>query len=232
MSSVADQIANQVLQDLYCEIIDQLNIDAVIPPLYSKRRITKPELDRLQNIGGNLIDQQRKHLLYSTALADKGKQGLDAFLAVLDETSAQYDPHSLLADKLRAKFQEYELEYQDLISVQSDHRSDECHGTKRTLASCKTSLPTLPGSEKHQGTHRALQSSSQNSSSLPIVNNDTRSHRSNLPVALRSISDTDYVVGASGSTITNMSPISPASASINDDLVTPPEVSIVVHDHS
>ena len=229
MSSVADQIANQVLQDLYCEIIDQLNIDLVVPPLYSKRRITKPELDRLQNIGGNLIDQQRKHLLYSTALADKGKQGLDAFLAVLDETSAQYDPHTLLADKLRAKFQEYELEHQDLISVQSD----ECHGTKRTLASCKTSLPTLPSSEKHQGTHRALQSSSQSSSSLPIVNNDTRSHRSNLPVSLGSISDTNYVVGASGSTITNMSPVSPASAiNYNDDLITPPEVCTVAHDHS
>ena len=218
MSSVADQIANNVLQDLYSEIIDQLNIDEVLPPLYSKRRLTKSELDRLQNIGGNLIDQQRKYFLYSTALAEKGKQGLDAFLAVLDDTSTQYEPHSLLADKIRAKFQEYELGYQ--ISLQSD----ESHGAKRTLASCKTSLSTPLGSETNQGTYRTLQSSSQSSSSLPIVNYDARSNRSNLPVSLGSIPDADYVVRVSGSTITNMSPISPVSASINDDLGTPQEV--------
>lgn len=225
MSSVADQIANKVLQDLYCEIIEQLNIDAVVPPLYSKRRLTKPELDKLQNIGGNLIDQQRKHILYSTALAEKGKQGLDAFLAVLDDTSAQYDPHKLLAGKIRAKFQEYELEYQRLNSVQSD----EWDGTKRTLVSCKTSLPILPDNETHRGTHRTLQSSSQSASSLPIVSN-TRSNRSarDLPVSLGSIPDGDRVVAISGSTTTNVSPVSPVSASITDDLVTPQEVCITI----
>ena len=200
MSSVEDQIANKVLQDLYCEITDQLNIELVIPRLYSKRRITKSELDQLQNIVGNLTDQQKKYILYSTALADKGKHGLDAFLEVLDDTSIQYDPHAFLAGKLRAKFQEYEW----LIPVQ-----DECHGTKRTLRSCKSSLFSLPDGATHQGTYRALQSSP----SLPMVNSNTRS---NLPVhvSLGSTPDHDDV---SGSNVTNLSPV---SAPVNDDVVT------------
>ena len=219
MSSVEDQIANKVLQDSYFEILDQLNIDAVVPRLYSKRRITTSELDRLQNISGNLIDQQRKHLLYSTALVGKGKPGLDAFLEVLDDTSIQYDPHALLAGKLRERFQEYER----LIPVQ-----DEYHGTKR---SCKFSLSTRSDGVTHQGTHRTLQSSSQSSPSLPIVNNDTHSNRSKpVQVSLGSIPDADCVVGTSGSTITNISQVSASiSASINDDSVTvdsPQEVRI------
>ena len=200
MSSVEDQIANKVLQDLFCEITDQLNIELVIPRLYSKRRITKSELDQLQNIVGSLTDQQRKYILYSTALADKGKHGLDAFLEVLDNTSIQYDPHAFLAGKLRAKFQEYER----LIPVQ-----DECHGTKRTLGSYKSSLSSLPDG----ATYRALQSSP----SLPIVN------RSYLPVHHLSLGSTPDGVsgstpdGVSGSNITSLSPV---SASVNDDAVT------------
>ena len=169
MSSVEDQIANKVLQDSYHEIIDQLNINAVVPRLYAKRRINISELDRLQNISVNLIDQQRKHLLYSIALVGKGKPGLDAFLEVLDDTSIQHDPHALLAGKLRERFQEYER----LIPVQ-----DEFHGIKRTLGSCKTSLST------------------------------------------GSIPDDNYVVGVSGSTITNV------SATVDS-----PQEVCIVHDH-
>ena len=68
MSSVEDQIANKMLQDLYSEIIDQLNIDSVIPRLHSKHRIMKSELDQLQNIGRNLTDQQRNYVLPSSTV--------------------------------------------------------------------------------------------------------------------------------------------------------------------
>ena len=67
--------------------------------------MTSTELDQLLNISSNLTDQQRAHRLYSTTLAGKGKQALDAFLYDLDET-IQYQPHALLATKLRAKLEE------------------------------------------------------------------------------------------------------------------------------
>ena len=102
--SLDDQVANKVLQESYYHIIDLLNVDLVLLPLFYEDRITLTELDQLQNI--NLTDQQRIHRLYSTTSVGKGKQALDAFLGVLDKTAIQYEPHALLASKLRAKLQE------------------------------------------------------------------------------------------------------------------------------
>ena len=131
-----DQVANKVLQESYCHIIDLLNVSEVSARLYSKHRITLTELDQLQNVSGNLTDQQRRYRLYSTALAGKGKQSLDAFLGVLDETAIQYEPHALLASKIRTKLEEYEHRFRN-----------------RTLANSKsTSVPSsLPGVFTHKG---------------------------------------------------------------------------------
>ena len=135
--SVDDQVANKVLQESYCHIIEQLNVSEVSARLYTKHRITISELDQLQNVSGNLTDQQRRHRLYSTALAGKGKQALDAFLGVLDDTAIQYEPHALLASKLRAKLIE----------------ENEHHFKNRTLANSKsTSVPSsLPDVFTYRG---------------------------------------------------------------------------------
>ena len=177
MSSVEDQIANKVLQDLYCDIIDQLNVDAVAPRLYSKRRITKSEIDQLHNLSGNLIDQQRKHLLYSAALEGKGKPGLDVFLEVLDDTGIQYDPHALLADKLRAKFKEY-LEKHEHLRVLSER-----HGTYRPLTSSGASSSSVPSNFPDAVAWQRPRGDLHVSPSMPIAYNEACSNtRSDVPV--------------------------------------------------
>lgn len=106
MSLRSDTIANKVLKESFQDISELVNADVISPPLFSCNRITVPDFDRLQNLNGSLTEQQRKYLLYATALVDKGQQGLDAFLKALDETAYQYEPHSLLAERLRAKLNE------------------------------------------------------------------------------------------------------------------------------
>ena len=98
-----DSIANDTLQESFGDILNLLDIDDIVSRLHVLKRIPLSELERLQNFNGNLTDQQRKLRLYVTALAGKGQQGLDAFLKALDETADQYEPHALLAKKLRAK---------------------------------------------------------------------------------------------------------------------------------
>ena len=122
--SVDDQVANKVLQESYYHIIEQLNVSEVSARLYAKHRITISELDQLQNISGNLTDQQRRHRLYYTALAGKGKQALDIFLDVLDDTAIQYEPHALLAGKLRAKLiEEYHHHFKNRTFANSKSTS-------------------------------------------------------------------------------------------------------------
>ena len=99
-----DSIANDTLQESFGDILNLLNIDDIVSPLHVLKRVPLSELERLQNFNSNLTDQQRKLRLYVTTLAGKGQQGLDAFLKALDETADQYEPHALLAKKLRAKF--------------------------------------------------------------------------------------------------------------------------------
>jgi len=134
MSSVEDQISNRALQESYHDIVDQINVNEVGSRLFTRNRITLPDLDRLQNLNGNLTDSQKKHYLYSVALADKGKRGLDVFLEVLDETSIQYDPHRLLADKIRTRYKELQQRFYP--------EQGRRHG--KTLASYK-SLPDVVG---------------------------------------------------------------------------------------
>lgn len=133
--SVADQVANKVLQELYCDIIDQLSVSDVSAQLYSKHKITLTELDQLHDLSGMIPDYQKRHRLYSTALAGKGKQAVDVFLSILDETAIHHKPHALLAHKLRVKLQEYEHQFRD-----------------RTLASCKS----VPLSTSDVLTHQTL----------------------------------------------------------------------------
>ena len=117
--SVDDHIANQVLQESYCDIIENLNVYEVSARLYPKYRITLSELDQLQNVHGILTDLERRHILYSTALAGKGKHALDAFLDVLDETAIEYKSHTYLANKLRVKFKEHEYHYRNRTFAKS-----------------------------------------------------------------------------------------------------------------
>ena len=207
MPSVVDQIANKVLQDLYCDIIEQLNTDAVASRLYAKHRITLADLDRLQNIGANLTDIQRKHFLYSSALAEKGKKGLDAFLEVLDDTSIQYEPHALLADKLRAslhaKFKEYTHTQQ--------------RGTNRTLDSCRSVSSSYTDAVPPATPRQETFSPTISSTPLPLTNSGTPS---DLPVNISSpdlILEASNAVTLSGSSITNMSQVS--TVSYNDAIV-------------
>ena len=102
--SGGDAIVNIVLRESYPDIVDLLNVDQVASLLFASGRITLPELDQLQGASGILLtDQKRKHILYSAALADKGQEGLDAFLRALCETAGQYAPHARLLDKLCSK---------------------------------------------------------------------------------------------------------------------------------
>lgn len=103
MSVDEDSIANEALQESYGDILNLVDIDEIVSRLHVLKRIPLSELERLQNLNCHLTDQQRKLRLYITTLAGKGQQGLDAFLKALDETADQYEPHALLADKLRAK---------------------------------------------------------------------------------------------------------------------------------
>jgi len=117
------------LQELYYDIVHLIDVDEVGLQLFTRYRITLSDLDQLQDLNGNLTDLQKKHCLYSAALAGKGKQGLDAFLEVLDESSIQYDLHRLLAGKIRTRYKEH----QEHLYPEQGHR----HGT--TLASYKSS---------------------------------------------------------------------------------------------
>ena len=149
MSSAEDQVANRVLQESYCDINEQLNVSDVSARLYTNHRITLSDLNQLQNVSGNLTDQQRRHILYSTALAGKGKQALDAFLDALDDTAGQYQPHALLASKLRAKLTEYE----HLVSEKDGHNE-----SNRTLHSYQSYPSNLPARQNLP--HRPVHASS------------------------------------------------------------------------
>ena len=149
MSSAKDQIANRVLQESYCDINEQLNVSEVSARLYTNHRITLSDLNQLQNVSGNLTDQQRRHILYTNALAGKGKQALDAFLDALDDTASHYEPHSLLARKLRAKLRECE----HLVSEQDGH--NEPSRKLHSYQSYPSNLPARPNL-----THRPVHATS------------------------------------------------------------------------
>ena len=119
MSLGRDSMANEVLQESLQDIVDLVNIDEIVSRLFALKRITLSEFERLQNLNGNLTDQQRKLHLYFTTLAGKGQQGLDAFLKVLDETAGHYEPHAHLADKLRAKLKVHDSSPGTPISMRS-----------------------------------------------------------------------------------------------------------------
>lgn len=192
-----DQIANKVLQEFYHDIVNQVNVDEVSSRLFSKRRITLSELNRLQNLNGALIDQQRRYLLYCSALANKGKLGLDTFLAVLDETGIQYDEHADLAEKLRSKFTEYE-------SLVQEQGRDE--GTNRTLGTSSSS-PNVVTSPRKYETPSSLQGS-------------TSSHTGScttMPQLLSSTSGSNHAITASYSGTTDST--SHVTTSLNNGTV-------------
>ena len=91
-----------MLQESYPDIIDLLNVDEVAPLLFARGRITVHELDRLQSMSILADHKNRRHILYYAALANKGQEGLDAFLRALCET-AGHAPHAQLLDKLCTK---------------------------------------------------------------------------------------------------------------------------------
>ena len=110
MSSASgrDTIANNLLRESYQDILDLLNVGIAAPALYSRGRITLPELDQLQNMAIYTDNQARRHFLYSTALADKGQEGLDTFLGVLRQTVG-HAPHAQLLDRLSAKLRAHDI---------------------------------------------------------------------------------------------------------------------------
>ena len=127
MSLGKDSVANKVLQESHQDIVNLVNIDEIVSRLFGLKRITLSDFERLQNLNGNLTDQQRKLTLYITALAGKGQQGLDAFLKALDETADQYEPHALLADKLRAKLKIHNSLSGTPLSKRSTSSFSECN---------------------------------------------------------------------------------------------------------
>ena len=111
-----DTNANIVLRESYSDIVDLLNVDQVASLLFSWGRITLPELEQLQKMGIFTDQKTRRHFLYSAALANKGQEGLDAFLSALCETAGQYEPHALLLDKLRTKLKAHGISPNTVMS--------------------------------------------------------------------------------------------------------------------
>ena len=188
MSSAEDQIANKVLQESYCDITQQLNVSEVSARLYTNHRITLTELNQLQNVNGNLTDQQRRHILYSTALADKGKKALSAFLDALDDTADLYEPHAALASKLRVKLEEYEHS----VSEQEGH-----HNTNRTLNSYQSypsNLPDVRPDLKHRAVHATSSLPETRTSPEPSAVTDASSQEQEVRVLLLAVLEHLYQV--------------------------------------
>ena len=97
MASGEDRVANTVLQECCQDIVDLINVDEVILPLYSKSRLTFQELNRLECIP---TVQEKKKQFYIVALANKGSAAFEGILEVLNDTALNYKPHADLADKL------------------------------------------------------------------------------------------------------------------------------------
>ena len=101
--SISNDEANDVLQEAYQDIVNLINVDEIISQLFAMKRMTLPDFELLQNFNATLTSHKRKSHLYVIALGGKGQQGLDAFLKALDETAKNYEPHAVLADKLRTR---------------------------------------------------------------------------------------------------------------------------------
>ena len=103
MALKKDTLANRVLRELREDIVNLVDVDQVAKRFISWNRIRSADLDQVQS-AHSLVDQKRKEQLYNTALVGKGRRGLDALLKALDETAHQYQPHAVLAEKLRKAF--------------------------------------------------------------------------------------------------------------------------------
>ena len=97
-SATEDCIANRVLQECCQDIVNHINVDLVLLPLYSKTWLTIQEVDHLQTIS---TAQEKKRLLYIHALAGKGSVAFKDMLAILNDTGAYYKPHADLSVILR-----------------------------------------------------------------------------------------------------------------------------------
>lgn len=193
MSSLRDRLANKVLRELYCDIIEQVNVDEVSSRFYSKYRITLGQLNKLRNI--SYTDEDKKHTLYSVALAEKGEQALDAFLEVLDETSGQYKPHALLARRVREKCKEHEY-----------FERDGRHKSNIKLISYKSVPENLLESKRDVVTHHPQLLTA---SSLPETSSGYTPH------AMAPIPGPNDVVTSSPSHITDLSHV---PALLNDSV--------------
>ena len=97
VSAAEDNIANKVFQECCQDIVNHINVDLVILPLYSKTWLTIQEVDHLQKIS---TAEEKKRLLYINALAGKGSAAYKDILAILNDTAAYYKPHKDLVDIL------------------------------------------------------------------------------------------------------------------------------------
>ena len=97
VSAAEDNIANKFFQECCQDIVNHINVDLVILPLYSKTWLTIQEVDHLQKIS---TAEEKKRLLYINALAGKGSAAYKDILAILNDTAAYYKPHKDLVDIL------------------------------------------------------------------------------------------------------------------------------------
>ena len=94
VSAIEDCIANKVLQECCQDIVNHINVDLVLFPLYSKTWLTVQEIDYLNGIS---TAQEKKRQLYIRALAGKGSAAYKDILTILNDTGTYYKPHADLA---------------------------------------------------------------------------------------------------------------------------------------
>ena len=122
MSSIEDNCANKVFQELRQQIVSFIDVDEIIPLLYKKRWLTLYRLQCLENPRSGLTDTERKQYLVNHSLMDKGFSALQMFLDVLDETSKSYEPHEKLSVILRQQYQNvFDQMSQEALGSITDH---------------------------------------------------------------------------------------------------------------
>ena len=141
-----DRLANTVLQECCQDIVNYVNIDEIILPMHAKGRLTLEELNRLNSI--SMTDQEKKRLFYTIALADKGSEAFEDFIAVLQQSPGNYKPHDDLVSKLTQSHELHSRDYSHMRKQPNEHcQAPEAKKKKTDMTSATSEMGSEASTE-------------------------------------------------------------------------------------
>ena len=138
-----DRIANKVMQKHCQDIVDQVNVDEVILSMHARGRLTLGELNRLNS--NSMTDQEKKRLFYTIALADKGSDTFEDFIAILLDRPGNYKPHDGLVSKLIQSREFHSRSYRHMREQPNEH--SQAPKAKKMRANATSAISEMPRSE-------------------------------------------------------------------------------------